>query len=207
MSQNSYGRNAYENRDIDERADRYIEDRGGLQFSFDRYRVTVGSEEADRVPGTTRRDFTFGLGSDDRIGGGAEDDFLYGDKGNDLLVGAGDQDRLNGGTGTDRLYGGDMGDDLAGEAGNDYLDAGAGHNDLDGGAGRDAYVGGLGADAFAIDPNSGNDVVKDFTAASGLFDHIVVRVMTAEDLDIQQSPGGALVTWTKGSGGAILLEA
>lgn len=202
----SRGRDRYEIRDIDDRADRYIEDRGGLQFDFDHYRVTVGSHHGDRVPGTSLRDYSFGLRGDDALGGGAEDDFLYGDDGNDLLVGGGDQDMLMGGRGNDRAYGAEMGDDLAGEEGNDYLDAGAGHDDLDGGAGNDIYVGGRGADAFAIDPGSGNDVVRDFTAGPGLFDHIVVRGMTAEDVRIQQTSGGALVSWTKGEGGSILLQ-
>jgi serralysin len=206
MASKKPGRSTYENRDINDRADRYIDDRGGLQFDFDIYRLTVGSRGADRIPGTSLRDYSWGLAGDDRLGGGAEDDFLYGDRGNDLLVGAGDQDRLNGGIGNDRAYGGDLGDDLSGEEGDDYLDAGAGHDDLDGGMGRDVYVGGLGSDAFAIDPMSGADRVRDFTAGPGLFDHVVVRGMTAEDLTVRQTADGALVSWTKGAGGSILLE-
>lgn len=201
------GRDDYAIRNIDERADRYIEDRGGLQFDVDRYRVTVGSERADRVPGTALRDYSFGLAGDDQLGGDAEDDFLYGDAGRDLLVGAGDQDRLNGGDGDDRAYGGEMGDDLSGDAGNDLLDAGAGHDDLEGGMGDDVYVGGLGADAFAIDPMSGNDVVRDFTPGPALFDHVVVRWMTSEDLRFSQTDRGALVSWDVAAGsGSILLE-
>jgi serralysin len=202
----SHGHNRHEIRDIDERADRYIDHRGGLQFDFDRYRVTVGGERGDRAPGSNARDYSFGLAGDDRLGGGDEDDFLYGDGGNDLLVGAGGQDRLVGDSGNDRAYGGDLGDDLSGGAGKDFLDAGAGHDDLDGGTGDDTLVGGQGADAFAIDPDSGNDIVKDFTAGPALFDHVVVRGMTAEDLSIAQTSDGALVSWTKGEGGSILLE-
>ena len=41
------GRNTYEMRDIAERADRYIQERGGLHFDFDRYRATVGAQRAD----------------------------------------------------------------------------------------------------------------------------------------------------------------
>ncbi|HEY9552840.1 calcium-binding protein [Allosphingosinicella sp.] len=205
--EHSKGRDRYEIRDVDHRADRYIEDRGGLQFDFDRYRLTIGSDHGDRIPGTRLRDYSFGLAGNDRLSGGSEDDFLYGDAGNDLLVGAGDQDRLTGGTGRDRLYGGELGDDLAGDEGDDYLDAGAGHDDLEGGAGHDIYVGGLGADAFAIDPMSGNDVVRDFTAGPALFDHVVVRGMTAGDLRITQTESGALVSWDVSAGqGSILLE-
>lgn len=201
------GRDDYAIRDIDSRADRYVEDRGGLQFDVDRYRITVGSERADRVPGTALRDYSFGLAGHDRLGGGAEDDFLYGDAGRDLLVGAGDQDRLNGGDGDDRAYGGELGDDLIGEAGNDFLDAGPGHDDLEGGMGNDTLVGGLGADAFAIDPMSGNDVVRDFTPGPALFDHIVVRGMTSEDLRFAQTERGAIVSWDVAAGsGSILLE-
>lgn len=42
---------------------------------------------------------------------------------------------------------------------------GAGHGDLSGGLRNDTLVGGRGFDAFAVDRASGNDVIKDFTAA------------------------------------------
>src|SRR3546814_6977011 len=54
---------------------------------------------------------------------------------------------------------------------------------------------------------SGNDVVRDFTAGPALFDHVVVRGMTAGDLRITQTESGALVSWDVSAGqGSILLE-
>src|SRR3546814_15939810 len=111
--EHSKGRDRYEIRDVDHRADRYIEDRGGLQFDFDRYRLTIGSDHGDRIPGTRLRDYSFGLAGNDRLSGGSEDDFLYGDAGNDLLVVAVDQVRLPGGPGRHRLSGSDLGRDPA----------------------------------------------------------------------------------------------
>lgn len=205
-SSRSRNRDRNDINNVDRQADRAIEDRSGLQFDFDRYRLTVAVDRADRVGGTSDRDYSFGQGGDDRLGGGAEDDFLFGGAGNDILSGDGDTDRMFGGAGNDRIYGGDLGDDLSGEEGDDYLDAGPGHDDLEGGAGNDTLVGGAGSDAFSINPGSGNDVARDFTPGPALFDHIVVRGMTAADLRIAQTANGALITWTVGAGGSLLLQ-
>src|SRR3546814_16797221 len=99
--EHSKGRDRYEIRDVDHRADRYIEDRGGLQFDFDRYRLTIGRDHGDRIPGTRLRDYSFGLAGNDRFRGGSQADCIYGDDGNVLLDGAAHKERLTRGNGRD----------------------------------------------------------------------------------------------------------
>ncbi|QQO20623.1 hypothetical protein JJB98_12240 [Bradyrhizobium diazoefficiens] len=97
-----------------------------------------------------------------------------GGRGNDHLVGAAGSDHLVGGAGNDWLVGGDQADRLMGGPGNDVLNDGSGHGDLDGGPGNDLLIGGPGTDAFMISPDSGNDVILDFRAGPGVFDHLAV---------------------------------
>lgn len=199
--------------DLDALADRladfYVGDLGGLSFDFasgsgQTYRVAVAGERADRYLGGAARDNAWGLAGDDRMAGGREDDILYGGGGNDLLQGGADQDRLEGGAGRDSLYGGAQDDDLTGGDGDDLLDEGAGHGDLEGGRGNDTLVGGGGPDAFAVDRASGDDVVLDFTAGPGVFDHIVLRDgLRFEDLAFADTAGGVRIAW---GGGSVLLR-
>ncbi len=147
-------------------------------FSFDAgaeaydYTVAIGGFRNDHFVGNGSRDYLWGLSGNDHLYGRAEDDALYGDSGNDLLVGLAGADHLNGGGGNDRVYGGDQNDAVIGGAGNDYLDEGVGHGMLEGGSGHDVLVGGQGPDAFIVDPESGNDVILDFTAGPGMSDHL-----------------------------------
>lgn len=206
-------------------ADTFIGSLGGLSFDFDRdryrdqegnrygYQVNVAGAgaSADVLPGTDQRDFLFGLGGNDQLAGGAQDDFLYGGEGNDLLTGGIGQDRLQGGAGNDRLFGGDEDDDLTGGAGDDFLDEGAGHGDLEGGMGNDTLVGGQGPDAFAFDRMSGNDVIRDFTAGPGMFDHLVLRagIRFAELRFDDSNPAGVRISWQNAEGvyaSSVLLE-
>lgn len=184
--------------------------RGGLTFDFDAgaeaydYRVSIGGGKPDRLAGGADRDYLFGLAGNDRLFGYAEDDLLYGDRGNDLLVAGAGMDLLDGGGGNDRLFGGADNDGLRGGGGNDYLDEGAGHGMLEGGRGDDVLVGGQGPDAFVVDRMSGNDVVKDFTAGPGMFDHLAIGGgLTWEDLSFEDTSAGVRVSW---QGGSVLLE-
>lgn len=188
-------------------ADFYLGRFGGLSFDFGagehQYHVSIGGSGADTLHGEAARDYLWGRAGSDQIAGGGEDDILYGNAGADLLVGNAGRDKLDAGTGDDHLYGGDQADSLMGMEGNDYLDEGIGHGMLDGGAGDDILVGGQGPDAFMVYPGSGHDVIRDFTAGPGMFDHLALRDLRWEDLTISDTEQGALVSWT---GGSVLLE-
>ena len=128
----------------------------------------------------------------------------------DVAAGGDGADRLTGGMDGDRLYGGRDADALMGGMGNDYLDEGAGHGDLEGGMGDDTLVGGLGPDAFAVDPTSGNDVIRDFTAGPGMFDHLALRDIRPDQVSVVDRAEGAFVSWNTDrdadpEGGVLLL--
>ena len=179
-----------------------------ISFRFDAgaepydYTIWVGDRRSDHVAGTAARDYLWGLAGNDRLYGKGEDDVLYGDQGKDLLVGQAGADRVDGGSASDLLFGGDGDDALMGGAGRDYLDEGAGHGMLEGGADADILAGGQGPDAFVVDRTSGNDVILDFTAGPGMFDHLALRDLTWEDLSFRDTAKGVLVSW---NGGSVLL--
>lgn len=175
-----------------------------LVFDFDMHRIAVGSNGNDRIGQSPLNDYLWGRGGADSLGGGAGKDVLYGDGGNDLLSGNAGADLLYGGLGADRMYGGALGDTLRGEEGNDYLDEGDGHGDLEGGPGNDTLVGGQGPDAFTVNRTSGDDVIRDFTAGPGMFDHLALGDgLRWEDLTISETGAGTRVSWAEGS---VLLE-
>lgn len=187
-------------------ADQYIAS-GGLSFDFRagmrEYHIAVGNGQPDVIGGTDAFNYSWGLGGDDQLGGGARDDILYGDAGGDLLSGNDGSDRLDGGTGGDTLYGGAGADNLLGREGDDWLDEGAGHSALEGGEGNDTLIGGQGPDAFIVSPTSGDDVIKDFTAGPGMFDHLALMDLRWEDLAVEDTNAGVKVSW---DGGSVLLE-
>ena len=198
----------WKERPLQELADDYIA-RGGLVFDFDAgqapydYKLGVGGREPDVLTGDEARDHLWGLSGADLLTGGDQDDVLYGDQGRDTLSGGDGSDRLLGGSGRDRLFGAAEADSLHGDEGDDYLDEGAGHGDLEGGMGNDTLVGGRGPDAFAVDPTSGDDVIRDFTAGPGMFDHLALRNLRWEDLSFQDTAAGVRISW---AGGSVLLE-
>ena len=145
----------------------------------------------------------WGLGGNDSIAGGPENDNLYGDSGNDLMTGGDGNDLLVGGMGDDQLFAGAGDDAVRGGDGNDWVDEGAGHGDLDGGMGNDTLVGGLGADAFMVMPGMGDDVIKDFTAGPGMFDHLAIMDLHWEDLSFTDTEAGVKISF---AGGSVLLE-
>jgi Ca2+-binding RTX toxin-like protein len=182
---------------------------GGLTFDFDAgqeaydYQISIGGSRSDHLSGGGVRDYFFGISGNDKLFGRAEDDVLYGDRGNDLLVAGDGADRIDAGSGNDRLFGGDDADALMGGEGNDFLDEGVGHGMLEGGPGRDVLVGGQGPDAFVVDRMSGDDVIKDFTAGPGMFDHLALRDLRWEDLRFRDTSAGVVISW---AGGLVLLE-
>lgn len=184
------------------------DDDGATSRSFGDYALFVGNDHSDRYGGSdAKMDMAFGRGGNDVLTGAGMGDDLIGGKGNDLLSGGMGDDHLIGGAGNDRLVGGDGADGLRGGDGNDYLDEGAGHGDLEGGRGNDVLVGGLGADAFMISPDSGNDIIKDFRAGPGVFDHLAVMDIQPEELRFQDTRDGVMISWnTEGGSGSVLLE-
>jgi Ca2+-binding RTX toxin-like protein len=194
--------------DADRVVDSYL-DRNGLSFDFDAghetydYMIAIGGRGADWLVGDSSRDYLWGRAGNDRLFGRAEEDVLYGDRGNDLLVGAMGAERLIGGSGHDLLFGGDQADGLMGGDGSDYLDEGAGHGMLEGGRGNDVLVGGQGPDAFMVDRESGHDVIRDFTAGPGMFDHLALSDLRWEDLRFEDTRHGVRISW---DGGSALLE-
>lgn len=167
------------------------------------YRMMVGADGNDSVAGSSEQAYLWGLRGDDQLVAGAMGGNLFGDSGDDVLVGKAGQDRLTGGKGNDSLFGGEAMDALRGGEGNDFLDEGAGHGDLEGGPGDDTLVGGTGPDAFAISPTSGNDVIKDFTAGPGMFDHLAIMDLRWDDLTFTDTAAGVRISW---NGGSVLLE-
>lgn len=167
------------------------------------YRMVVGGADDDAVAGSGERTYLWGLAGNDQLAAGSMGGNLFGDAGDDVLVGRAGQDRLTGGKGHDRLYGGEAMDALRGGEGNDFLDEGPGHGDLDGGPGDDTLVGGPGPDAFAISPTSGNDVIRDFTAGPGMFDHLAIMDLRWEDLTFADTAAGVRISWR---GGSVVLE-
>lgn len=167
------------------------------------YQPGIGGKGADVLVGGAARDYLWGLAGDDKIAARGENDIAYGDSGDDIITGGAGADRLEGGKGNDRVFGGDDADMVAGGPGNDYLDEGKGHGDVEGGPGNDILIGGTGPDAFGFDRMSGNDVIRDFTAGPGMFDHLALRDLRWEDLRIADTSAGAKVSW---DGGSVVLQ-
>jgi Ca2+-binding RTX toxin-like protein len=117
----------------------------------------VGTQGADRLRGTFRRDVICGLGGDDRIEGLDGDDVLVGGAGNDQLVGSDGADTAIGGAGRDLLVGGVGSDWLEGGPGLDRLLGGGRDDRLLGGSLGDVLIGGTGNDVLS--GGTGNDVL------------------------------------------------
>ena len=85
----------------------------------------------------------------------------------------------------------------------DFLSGGDGADQVAGGAGNDTLVGGAGPDAFIVGPDTGHDVIRDFTAGPGVGDHVALFHLRWEELSVEDTDGGAKVAWDDGS---VLLE-
>ncbi|MEE9485619.1 MULTISPECIES: calcium-binding protein [Methylobacterium] len=177
-----------------------------VQEDFGDYRLLIGERDPDAYPGTGQMDIAFGRGGSDYLAGRGQDDDLQGGKGNDVLLGGAGMDHLDGGKGNDVLIGGGAADALRGAEGNDYLYEGVGHGDLEGGSGNDILTGGPGGDAFVISPDSGNDVITDFSAGPSILDHLAVRDLAPEDLKFEDTSAGVKISWdVTGGEGSVLL--
>jgi len=69
-------------------------------------KLIVGTEDNDRLRGTSRDDVIFSLGGKDTIKGGKGDDCIVGGSGNDVIRGGRGNDSIIGGEGTDKIFGG-----------------------------------------------------------------------------------------------------
>jgi len=171
---------------------------------FEGYRVSVGTGGADRIIGDDACDKIWGLAGDDVIDGGDRDNNLFGGAGNDTLAGGSEIDQIDGGDGDDLLAGGGGEDALKGGDGSDRLEAGSGHDMVDGGIGDDMLIGGVGADVFIVGPASGHDIVADFDAGPGAFDHLAFRALRADNLTVQEIGGSVLISWSGGTASITL---
>jgi Ca2+-binding RTX toxin-like protein len=176
-----------------------------VERTFGDHQLFIGDRSPDRYEGGATEDWLFGRAGPDRLTGGEGDDDLLGGDGGDRLDGGGGMDHLDGGRGDDRLFGGSDNDGLRGGDGNDRLDEGDGHGDLEGGRGDDRLTGGRGADAFVVDPNSGHDVIYDFVAGPGMFDHLALRDIEPEELVFEQTGRGARISWNDGAASVLLV--
>ncbi|MDN3562865.1 calcium-binding protein [Paeniroseomonas aquatica] len=178
----------------------------GLNTGFSDYQLDIGRNDPDALFGTGRMDIAFGRGGNDYLLGAGGDDDLQGGRGRDYLIGGDGRDHLDGGAGSDVLIGGGGADALRGGDDNaaDLLIEGDGHGDIEGGSGNDVLVGGRGADAFVVDRNSGRDVILDFQAGPGMFDHLAMRGISPEELRFQDTPVGVRISWNGGEASVLL---
>lgn len=180
-------------------------DEGRVDRVIDDYRLAIGTQRPDFFSGRSdKMNIEFGRGQSDALIGAGMDDALWGGRGNDVAFGGGGMDELDGGDGSDILFGGAENDGLTGGDGRDVLDEGAGHGDLEGGRGDDVLIGGTGADAFVFDPNSGDDVIYDFRAGPGMFDHLVMRDIDPEELRFEETGAGTRISWNDGKASVLL---
>lgn len=105
-----------------------------------------GTDEADTLIGSEKRNTLEGLGGADDISGGGKADILLGGDGADTLRGQDGDDGIVGDAGRDVLIGGSGKDSLNGRLGNDLLEGGSGADNLNGQEGKDTLIGGNGAD-------------------------------------------------------------
>lgn len=110
--------------------------------------IIIGTDDDDRIAGTTKHDLILGLGGDDKI---------TGTSGHDCIVGGPGNDRLNGNSGDDVIIGGEGDDDLYGNSGHDLIYAGPGNDKVRGNSGNNVIYGGPGDDEMR--GSSGRDTI------------------------------------------------
>lgn len=118
----------------------------------------VGTEGADKLYGTHKRDVIVSLGGSDVIHGGHRADFICAGPGSDQVRGGNGKDFISGGTNRDSLDGGEGLDLLWGRAGNDELRSGAGADQDSYRYNSDRIYGGSGDDV--IEGNPGLNILE-----------------------------------------------
>ncbi len=126
-----------------------------------------GTDDKDRLFGTSGNDNIRGLlgddildgrKGDDRIQSGLGNDKLFGDQGDDILSGDDGHDSIWGGQGDDIGFGGDGNDLLFGQAGDDIMVGDGGNDLIYGEMGNDYLLGGEGKDILW--GNEGKDILN-----------------------------------------------
>jgi Ca2+-binding RTX toxin-like protein len=105
-----------------------------------------GTNNADNMNGTIKKDIIKGLDGNDTINGKEAGDDISGGSGDDLIYGNEGRDSLKGKAGNDRIEGGEGKDRLFGDRGNDVLVGGQDNDILTGGIGMDTFICGNGTD-------------------------------------------------------------
>lgn len=163
----------------------------------------AGNGGADVLYGGVDTATIYGGGGPDTIYGSEVADVLRGQGGGDKMWGYGGDDSMTGASGSDEMYGYD-GDDtisgggaadyIEGNAGNDVIDGGGGSDKIRGGTGDDTITLGKGADRVLIEPDSGDDIILDFTEVDSIYFWPAMGI-TYEDLVIEVVDGVATITW------------
>lgn len=115
----------------------------------------TGSNAADDIRGTARRDVICGLGGNDKLRGLAGGDRIYGGPGSDRIDGGAGRDVLYGNAGDDRISGGRGNDRIFGHKGRDRVSAGSGSDSIVTSLDRrggDHVNGGRGRDRARVNP-------------------------------------------------------
>ena len=143
----------------------------------------AGGAGSDSIAGGAGKDVLRGGTGNDSIDAGSGQDTVNGGTGNDTILSTGGESVLLGNAGDDRLdnsasaqastlYGGTGSDTLVAGASKDVLNGGLGDDEIRGGQGdnmivgeqgNDTLWGGAGNDTFLFRPDSGSDVIRDFT--------------------------------------------
>lgn len=153
-----------------------------------------GDSGHDNIWGGQGADMVLAGRHNDGVNGGSGRDTLSGEAGNDQLNGGGWADSLYGGAGNDTLRGGDHRDTLVGNSGDDSLI---------GGHGADILLPGSGDDTLTFEGRFGHDTVAGFDAAD---DTIEIHGTRLDDVSIQTTAGGTLLTVSGTTTGTIMLE-
>jgi Ca2+-binding RTX toxin-like protein len=92
--------------------------------------VINGTDNSEKLTGTSAADTINALGGTDKVSGGAGGDTIDGGAGTDLLKGEGGGDTITGGLGFDSIDGGDGADTINsyGDGSMDFVECGAGND-------------------------------------------------------------------------------
>lgn len=136
------------------------------------YKLKIGTNNADKLNGTTYNDIIFGLDGNDVIHGLKGGDIICGGKGNDVSYG--DAYNVEPNVSADLIFGQEGKDTIYGGPGNDFIQGGIGEDVLFGGNG--IYTGGQ----FYYD---GNDTIDGGPDHDACYDHQLKTFLNCEYTD------------------------